>query len=962
MLPAIRAQSGGRRRGQPLSDAPGATGPLLAQPHLVLPHLVLPHLVLIDGSGFIFRAFHALPPMTRPDGTPVNAVFGFTNMLARLLKDHAGTHFAVIFDAGRLTFRNRLYDLYKAQRPEPPEELRPQFALVREATTAFGVPAIELADWEADDLIASYARAAEAAGGRTTIVSSDKDLMQLIRPGVNMLDPMKEKPIGPADVMEKWGVPPGKLVELQALMGDSVDNVPGVPGVGPKTAAQLITEYGDLEAVLAAAPAMKPSKKRDMLIAHADAARLSRRLVQLRDDAPLPVALDQLGVQAPDRAKLAAWLHAQGFRSIALRLGLEGTPAAPPPPPKGPQGALDFAEPSARPAAPPDPGEGRAAYVTVTTLEALQAWIAEASEAGIVALDTETDGLDAMRANLVGFSLATTPGRACYVPLRHADADGRAPEQVPVAQALAALAPLLADPAVLKVFLNAKFDMLILARAGAPLAAPLDDAMLISYAQDAGRHGHGMDELALLHLHYACMSFDSVTGTGRARIPFGQVPLDRATRYAAEDADVTLLLWQHLRPTLRSTASLALYEQIERRLVPVLLEMERAGIKVDADDLRAMSKDFETRMIVMAHDIHRMAGFEFNVGSPKQLGEVLFDRMSLPGGKRMKTGAWGTDSGVLQGLADQVHDLPARVLEWRQLQKLKSTYADALVEQINPDTGRVHTSFAMAIASTGRLSSTDPNLQNIPIRTEEGSRIRRAFIAEPGHVLISADYSQIELRLLAHVADIPALKASFAAGEDIHARTASEVFGVPMQGMDPMTRRRAKAINFGIIYGISAFGLGRQLGITPGEARAYIDAYFARYPGIRAYMEKTKDDARIAGFVTTPFGRRCWIPGIDDRNAARRGYAERQAINAPLQGGAADVIKRAMVRLPAALSAAGLSARMLLQVHDELLFEAPAAEAEATAALARRVMESAATLSVPLVVETGTGRNWAEAH
>ncbi|CAH2600940.1 DNA polymerase I [Rhodovastum atsumiense] len=925
-----------------------------------------PHLVLIDGSGFIFRAFHALPPMTRPDGTPVNAVFGFTNMLAKLVKEHVGTHLAVIFDAGRITFRNELYDLYKAQRPEPPEELRPQFALVRDATAAFGVPAIELAGWEADDLIASYARCVREAGGRATIVSSDKDLMQLIRPGVDMLDPIKQKPIGPAEVMEKWGVAPEKLVEVQALMGDAVDNVPGVPGIGPKTAAQLVTEYGDLEAVLAAAPGMKASKKRDSLIAHAEAARLSRRLVELRADAPLPTPLEALVVRQPDRDRLATWLREQGFRSTVVRLGLEDqAPAAMAPPPTAAprtagQGMLAFAETPASPVPVPAGGPGAAygPYETVTTLAALQSWIAEATAAGVVALDTETDGLDAMRAALVGFSLATAPGRACYVPLRH---EGVA-EQVPVAEAIAALAPLLVDAGVLKVFQNAKFDMMILARAGAPLAAPLDDSMLISYAQEAGRHGHGMDELALLHLQHSCISYDSVTGTGRARVPFTQVPLERATPYAAEDADVTLRLWRTLRPELRVTKSLALYEQVERRLIPVLLEMERAGVKVDADDLRAMSKDFEARMATMEAEIHRLAGSAFNVGSPKQLGEVLFDHMQLPGGKRMKTGAWGTDSSVLQGLAEKGHELPARVLEWRQLQKLKSTYADALVGQINPETGRVHTSFAMAITSTGRLSSTDPNLQNIPIRTEEGSRIRRAFVAETGNVLISADYSQIELRLLAHVADIPALKESFAAGEDIHARTASEVFGIPMAGMDPMTRRRAKAINFGIIYGISAFGLGRQLGIEPGEARAYIDAYFARYPGIRAYMEKTKEEARIAGYVTTPFGRRCWIPGIDEKNGMRRAYAERQAINAPLQGGAADIIKRAMVRLPAALREAGLCARLLLQVHDELLFEAPQAEAEATARLAREVMEAAATLSVPLVVETGIGRSWAEAH
>ena len=903
--------------------------------------------MLIDGSGFIFRAFHALPPMTRPDGVPVNAVFGFTNMLAKLLREHAGTHLAVIFDAGRHTFRNRLYDRYKAQRPEPPEELRPQFALVREATAAFGVPAIELADWEADDLIASYARAAVAAGGQATIVSSDKDLMQLLREGVAMLDPIKQKPIGPAEVMEKFGVPPGKLIEAQALMGDTVDNVPGVPGIGPKNAAQLIGEFGDLEGVLAAAPAMKPSKRRDMLIAHAADARLSRELVTLRDDVPLPMPLSELAVREPDRARLAEWLRAQGFRSTLTRLGLDG--AAP---------AESAASPSPAPDAAAAPAVPFGRYACVTTTEALAAWIAAARAAGVVAVDTETDSLDPMRAALVGFSLATAPGRACYVPVRH----GGDAALLPPAEAVAALAPLLADASVLKVFHNAKFDLTVLVRAGAPEAAPVDDSMLISYAQDAGAHGHGMDELSVLHLDHTPISYDEVTGTGKARIGFADVPLDRATAYAAEDADVTLRLWQALRPRLRGARALALYEQIERRLIPVLRAMEVAGIAVDADDLRAMSVDFAQRMAVIEQDIHRLAGGPFNVGSAKQLGEVLFDRMGLPGGKRMKTGAWGTDAGVLQALAEQGHDLPQRVLDWRQLQKLKSTYADALVEQINPATGRVHTSFAMAIASTGRLSSTDPNLQNIPIRTEEGSRIRRAFVAAPGHLLVSADYSQIELRLLADVADIPALRESFARGEDIHARTASEVFGIPMAGMDAMTRRRAKAINFGIIYGISAFGLARQLQITPGEARTYIDAYFARYPAIRTYMERTREQARIAGFVLTPFGRRCWIPGIADKNPARRGYAERQAINAPLQGGAADIIKRAMARLPAALRSAGLAARMLLQVHDELLFEAPEAEAEATARLAREVMEGAAHLAVPLVVETGIGRTWAAAH
>jgi DNA polymerase-1 len=924
-----------------------------------------PHLVLIDGSGFIFRAFHALPPMTRPDGTPVNAVFGFTNMLAKLLREHVGTHLAVIFDAGRETFRNRIYDQYKAHRPPPPDELIPQFALVREATDAFGVPAIELDDWEADDLIASYARAALAAGGTATIVSSDKDLMQLIRPGVAMLDPIKQKPIGLTEVLEKFGVGPEKLIDAQALIGDSVDNVPGVPGIGPKTAAQLLTEFGDLESVLAAAPAMKPSKRRDLLIEHADRARLSRVLVTLRADAPLPLPLEALHPQPADPVRLLAWLTTQDFRRIITRLGLEDAQAASAtaipagrtsPAGGGNQATLDLGGVLAT--TPAAPGSEFAAYETVSTVAALRTWVAEASARGVLALDTETDGLDAMRAKLVGLSLATAAGRACYVPLRHT----LLVEQIAMADAIEVLSPLLTDPCVLKVLQDAKFDMQVLRREGFPVLTPLDDTMLISFMQEAGMHGHGVDELARLHLGHSPTSYDEVTGTGRNRISFADVPIERATAYAAEDVDVTLRLWELLHPRLRPAKALALYEQMERRLIPVLLDMECAGVKVDADDLRRMSVDFEKRMLVMERDCHRLAGHEFNVGSPKQLGEELFDRMGLPGGKRMKTGAWGTDSLVLQTLADQGHELPARILEWRQLQKLKSTYADALVGQINPVTNRVHTSFAMAIASTGRLSSTDPNLQNIPIRTEEGSRIRHAFIADEGNMLVSADYSQIELRLLAHVADIPALRESFERGEDIHARTASEVFGIPMKGMDPMTRRRAKAINFGIIYGISGFGLARQLGTTSGEARGYIDAYFARYPGIRTYMERTKEEARIKGYVTSPFGRRCWIPGIADKNPARRAYGERQAINAPLQGGAADIIKRAMVRLPGALREAGLTGRLVLQVHDELLFEAPEAETQALSAVAVRVMESAASLSVPLVVETGSGRTWADAH
>lgn len=889
--------------------------------------------------------------MTRPDGTPVNAVFGFANMLARMLANHEGSHIAVVFDAARETFRNRLYPAYKAQRPDPPPELVPQFALVREAAEAFGVPALEAPDWEADDLIAAYSKAAAEAGGEAVIVSSDKDLMQLIGPGVSMLDPIKLKPVGPAEVEEKFGVGPDKVIDVQALAGDSVDNVPGVPGIGIKTAAQLIVEYGDLEALLARAGEIRQPKRRQALIENAEQARLSRELVRLRADAPMPRPIVALKATAPDRARLETWLRTQGFRSILARMGFDGN-AVP-------------AAAASKPAAPPPPAAPFGPYTTLTTEDALRRWIEEARAAGVVAFDTETDSLDAMQARLIGFSLAIAPGRAAYVPLRHTgDLAGGAPAQIDFAAAIALLRPLLEDQAVLKVLHNAKYDMLVLSRAanGGCRLAPLDDTMLLSYCLEGGAHGHGMDELSSLHLGHAPITYDALTGTGRSRIPFAAVPLERASRYAAEDADVTLRLWQRLKPRLRTARVLALYEQRERPLVPVLVAMETAGVLVDRADLSRMSVDFERRMAVMEAEAQALAGETFNLGSPKQLGEILFEKFSLPGGRRTRTGAWGTDAEVLESLAEQGHALAQKILDWRQLAKLKSTYADALVGGINPETGRVHTSYAMAIASTGRLSSTDPNLQNIPIRTEEGARIRHAFIAPPGHQLLSADYSQIELRLLAHVADIGPLREAFSTGQDIHARTASEVFGVPVEGMDKATRNRAKAINFGIIYGISSFGLARQLGVPQADAKAYIDAYFARYPGIRTYMERTKEEARINGFVLTPFGRRCWIPGIADKNPARRGYAERQAINAPLQGGAADIIKRAMVLVPGALAAAGLSARMLLQVHDELLFEVADAEVPATAAVVRDVMQGVARLAVPLVVETGAGRNWGEAH
>ena len=921
----------------------------------------LRHLYLVDGSGFIFRAVHALPPLTRPDGTPVGAVLGFSNMLLKLLNETDADAIAVIFDASRYSFRNAIYDAYKAQRPDAPPELIPQFPLVREATEAFNLPGIESDGYEADDIIATYARAAQRQGIEVTIVSSDKDLMQLVDGGIRMLDPIKNKAIGPDEVREKFGVLPDRVVDVQALAGDSVDNVPGVPGIGVKTAAELIGIYGDLDQLLARAGEIKQPKRRESLIQFADQARISRELVRLKDDVPDLPPVETLAVRPADPQRLVDFLRTPNVRTLLTRVESRNATRA------AAEAAL--APVAAAAAAPPRPEAGAAGYVLIQDLDTLDAWIARARAAGAVAVDTETTSLDAVACELVGVSLAIEPGAAAYLPLGHKvdglGLEGGAPRQVDRAAALARLKPLLEDPSVLKIGHNLKYDLVVLAGCGIRVA-PVDDTMLLSYVldglRDGPQSGHGMDDLAQRLLGHKTITFAEVCGTGKSQITFDLVPLERARDYAAEDADVTLKLHRLLRPRLLREHQVALYETTERPLVAVVADMERAGIRVDPVELKRLSANFAERLAALEIEIHRLAGRPFNVGSPKQLGEVLFDEMSLPGGKKGKTGAYATGADVLEGLAAQGHDLPARVLDWRQLAKLKSTYADALVEQINPVTGRVHTSYALAATSTGRLSSTDPNLQNIPVRTEEGRKIRRAFVAQSGRLLMSADYSQIELRLAAHVADIPSLKDAFRHGIDIHALTASQVFGVPVEGMDPLVRRRAKAINFGIIYGISGFGLAQQLGIPQGEAQAYIAAYFERYPGIRAYMDRTKQEARERGFVETIFGRRCWVPGIKDSNPARRAFAERQAINAPLQGSAADIIKRAMARIPDALAAAGLGATMLLQVHDELVFEVPEAEVETTAATVKRVMEGAAHLSVPLVVDTGVARDWEAAH
>ncbi len=924
---------------------------------------------LIDGSGFLFRAYHALPPMTRPDGTPVNAVFGFTKMLMKLIGDTDAEYVAVIFDKARKTFRNEIYPDYKANRPDPPDDLIPQFALVREATEALNVPAIEMEGYEADDLIATYARIAREQGHEVTIVSSDKDLMQLVGPGVVMWDAMKNKLIGTKEVAEKFGVGPERVIDVQALAGDSTDNVPGIAGIGVKTASQLINEYGDLDTLLARAGEIKQPKRREALMGGSTVALVSRQLVTLKNDVPVKQKLESFAVRKPKPEMVLKFLKAQAFKSL-LAVAESRYGAAP-------AAAGEPARKAARKGAEKAPGKDKEGYVLVQDLRALEVWIAEATAAGVVAFDTETTSLDAVAAELVGFSLSLEPRCACYVPVAHkapktqgsldldGDGDnnaGEAPQQIPLKAAITALKPLLEDASVLKIGQNIKYDMQVLARYGVAIA-PVDDTMLLSFVLDGGRHGHGMDELSELHLDHKTITFEDVTGTGKAKVSFDCVALDKARDYAAEDADVTLRLHQVLKPRLVAEHMVTVYETLERPLIGVLQAMERHGIRVDGKELKRLSEDFAARLADLEGEIHKLAGREFNIGSPKQLGEVLFEEMGLAGGRKGKTGAYGTGADVLEGLAAEGHALPARVLDWRQLAKLKSTYTDALIGQINPATGRVHTSYHQAGASTGRLASSDPNLQNIPVRTEEGRKIRRAFVAEKGMTLLSADYSQIELRLLAHIAGIGALKEAFRQGLDIHAMTASQVFGVPIKGMDPMVRRKAKAINFGIIYGISPFGLARQLGIGNSEAAEYIDAYFERYPGIKDYMEKTKALAKKQGFVTTLYGRKCHIRGINEKNPNMRGLAERAAINAPIQGGAADIIKRAMIRLPDALAESKLKARMLLQVHDELIFEVPKDEVEKTAKVAKQVMAGAAHLDdVPLVVDTGRGDNWDEAH
>ncbi len=992
------------------------------------------HIFLVDGSSYIFRAYHALPPLNRKsDGLQVNAVLGFCNMLWKLLRDmpedNRPTHLAIVFDKSEVTFRNTIYPDYKAHRPPAPDDLIPQFSLIRQAVHAFDLPCLEQSGFEADDLIATYARQACERGASATIVSSDKDLMQLVTDCVTMYDTMKDRRIGIAEVIEKFGVPPEKVVEVQALAGDSTDNVPGVPGIGIKTAAQLITEYGDLEGLLARATEIKQPKRREALIENAEKARVSRKLVLLDDKVALDVPLDDLAVHEPDPRKLIAFLKAMEFSTLTRRVAdysqidpadvaadgqlKSGSTPASIPSPLGQGGRAHKDDASGLPLSPPLPRNGEASpqrrtgdprtdktasgkgtpvalaaaraeqarsvpvdrskYQTIRSLDQLEAWLARVHDVGHLALETKASSIDPMQAELAGIALALGPNDACYIPLAHRQSGdgvglfdaGLAPDQIEDRAALGVLKPILESAGILKIGFNIKFCSVLLAQSGITLVNT-DDVQLMSYALDAGRSSQKLDSLSEHNLGHAIISHGELIGSGKNKLTFGQVAIDRATAYSAEDADVVLRLWHVLKPRLVAERMTAVYETLERPLVSVLARMERRGISIDRQVLSRLSGDFAQTAARVEAELQELAGEPINVGSPKQIGDILFGKMGLPGGSKTKTGAWSTSASILDDLAEQGHELPRKILEWRQVSKLKSTYTDALPTYVNPQTHRVHTTYALAATTTGRLSSNEPNLQNIPVRTEDGRKIRRAFVATPGHKLVSADYSQIELRLLAEIADVPVLRQAFRDGLDIHAMTASEMFGVPIKDMPSEVRRRAKAINFGIIYGISAFGLANQLGIAREEASAYIKRYFERFPGIRDYMDQTKEFCRKNGYVSTLFGRKCYYPEIKASNASVRAFNERAAINARLQGTAADIIRRAMVRVEDALAQHKLSAQMLLQVHDELIFEVPDDEVAATLPVVQKVMQDApfpgVVLSLPLQVDARAANNWDEAH
>ena len=925
-------------------------------------------LYLVDASAFIFRAYHALPPLTAPDGTPVGAVLGFTNMMVRLLTDYHAPYVGVIFDCGRETFRNDIYESYKANRDETPEDLIPQFPLVRKATEAFGLEVIEKPGFEADDLIASYAKAGAAQGYKVTIVSSDKDLMQLVNDDVRMMDPMKQRFIDHDGVVEKFGVTPDKVVDVQSLAGDSVDNVPGVPGIGVKIAALLINEYGNLETLLERAGEIKQNKRRENLIEFAEQARISQQLVRLVDDVELPHAIDVLNAHDPKRPEVLDFLKIHHFNSVLTRLGEEKAA----PVPKAQVANDSAAEQGDAPVV--DMINIEKEYTTISTKEELAAWLEDARETGLLAFDTETTGLTPAKAELVGISLSSRAGRACYIPLTHKakpvdllsdESDLGDIVQMDIADTIAVLNEYLSDPSILKIAHNAKYDLQIMWNAGFGDITPLDDTMLISYVVDGAQHGHGMDFLANENLGIETIKYTDICGKGKKQITFDYVPVEQASEYAAEDADITMRLYHILKPRVAREKVARIYEDVERRLAPVIARMENNGVVVDPLILKNLSDEFAKRLSEVEQDIYKLAGHEFNIASPKQLGVVLFEELGLQGGKKTKTGDWSTSVDVLEKLELEGHEIVKKVMAFRSLAKLKSTYTDSLQNDIFAKTGRVHTSFHMALTSTGRLSSSDPNLQNIPIRTEDGRRIRTAFVAPEGHKIICADYSQVELRLIAAMANVELLKGAFINGEDIHALTASQVFGYKLEDVTPELRRSAKAVNFGIIYGISAFGLAKQLDCSRSEAKSFIDAYFERFPEIPAFMEATKEEARKHGYVKTLFGRKCFVPGINDKNGMRRNFAERQAINAPLQGTAADIIKLAMIRIDRRLREEHPESKMILQIHDEVMIEAPDAKVDQVKAMIVQEMENAAKavdIGLPLIAEADAAQSWADAH
>ncbi len=883
-------------------------------------------LFLIDGSGYIYRAYFAIRHLSNSKGVATNAVYGFVNMLLKVVREQQPDHLAVIFDSRGPTFRHQLYPQYKANRAAMPEDLVPQVPVIKEVVRAFNMPAIELAGFEADDIIATLARRFAAEGLEVTVVTGDKDLMQVVDERIRLLDTMKDQVSGLEEVAARFGGTPRQVIEVQALAGDSSDNVPGVPGIGEKTAVELIREFGSVENLLANLDRVK-GKRRENLAAFAEQARLSKQLVTLRDDIPLELDYASFALSPPDREALTRLFKELEFHKLQQEFTSEQQTS----------------------------GEG---YRCVLSGQALGELVAALQSAGRFAVDTETTGLDPLRAELVGLSFAVRAGEGWYLPLGHHYLG--VPEQLPRQSVLAALRPLLEDPQLKKVGQNIKFDALVLAQAGVELHGVETDTMIASYLAQPAAKSHGLDALASDLLGYRTISYAEVTGSGKHQVGFAAVDLEKATVYAAEDADITLRLAEKLLPMVGESGQLQLFQEVEMPLVGILTAMERTGVRIDVPFLGGLSREFEGKLAALEQEIHRLAGGPFNIASPKQLGEVLFERLKLPRGRRTKTG-WSTDSEVLAGLAEE-HPVAALLLDHRSLAKLKGTYTDALPKLVHPETGRIHTSFNQAVTATGRLSSSDPNLQNIPIRTEEGRRIRAGFIPAEGCVLLSADYSQVELRILAHLADVPVLKEAFARGEDIHRRTASEVFGVFPELVSDDQRRQAKTINFGVIYGISAFGLAKQLNIGRREAQTFIDAYFAHYPGIQAFMAAKIEEARSRQYVTTLLGRRCAVPEIHSQNGAIRGYAERNAINYPVQGSAADIIKVAMVHIHQRLTEERLAAKMVLQVHDELVFEVPEAEVATVRELVRTDMEGAVTLSVPLAVDIGVGRSWREAH